>query len=228
MCGDSRESETVAVLVNGSKADMVFTDPPYNVDYQGYTKEKLKMENDNMAYEDFIDLIEKAVLNIGLSIKKKAGLYICHSSRFAKDLEISLQKCGFEVRNQIIWAKNTFAWGGGRYKYKHEPIFFAHFQGESDLWYGDKTQSTLWEVNKPKASKLHPTMKPIELILFAINNSSKRGDLVLDLFLGAGSTTIACEQTGRICYGMEWDPVYASIAIKRWEDFTGRKAELIV
>ena len=113
---------------------------------------------------------------------------------------------GFEVRCQIIWAKNTFAWGFGRYKFQHEPIFYCHVAGQNDPWYGDKSQSTLWQEKKPAANRLHPTMKPVELIERALVNSSKAGDIVLDLFGGSGSTLIACEQTGRKARLMELDP----------------------
>lgn len=135
-----------------------------------------------------------------------------------------MEENGFEIRNQIIWAKNTFAWGMGRYKYQHEPILFCYTKGKTDAWYGDKTQSTLWNVSKPSKSEEHPTMKPIELITKALINSSKEEDIVLDLFLGSGSTLIACEKTNRICYGMELDPKYCDVIIKRWEDYTGQEA----
>lgn len=121
-------------------------------------------------------------------------------------------------------AKNTFAWGFGRYKFQHEPIFYCHVEGESDAWYGDKTQSTLWQEKKPAANRLHPTMKPVELIERALRNSSKAGDRVVDLFGGSGSTMIACEKTGRESSLMELDPKYADVIVKRWQDFTGRQA----
>lgn len=130
------------------------------------------------------------------------------------------------MRCQIIWAKNTFAWGFGRYKFQHEPIFYAYVAGQSDPWYGDKTQSTLWQENKPTANRLHPTMKPVELIERALFNSSKRGDLVVDLFGGSGSTMIACEKTARAARLMELDPKYVDVAIQRWQEFTGKEATL--
>ena len=142
------------------------------------------------------------------------------------ETEKAINCLDIEVRNQIIWGKNTFAWGFGRYKFQHEPIFYCHIKGKSDNWYGDKSQSTLWLENKPVANKLHPTMKPVEIVLRATDNSSKEGDLVLALFLGSGSTLIACEKTGRKCYGMEIDPHYCDVIIKRWEDYTGKVAKL--
>lgn len=121
--------------------------------------------------------------------------------------------------SSIIWAKNTFAWGMGRYKYQHEPIFYCHKTGQSDVWFGDKTQSTLWQVNKPSANKEHPTMKPIELVAHALKNSSKAGDIVLDPFGGSGSTMMAAEQTKRVSYTMELDPKYTDVIRRRYWKF---------
>jgi DNA modification methylase len=131
-----------------------------------------------------------------------------------------METAGFEIRCQVIWAKNTFAWGFGRYKFRHEPIFYAHVDGQSDAWYGDKSQSTLWEENKPAANRLHPTMKP-ELV-----NSSKSGDVVVDLFGGSGTTLIACERRGRTAQLMELDSRYADVIVRRWQEYTGKKATL--
>ena len=130
------------------------------------------------------------------------------------------------MRCQIIWAKNTFGWGFGRYKFQHEPIFYCHVAGQSDEWYGDKSQSTLWQEKKPTANRLHPTMKPIELIERAIVNSSKAGDIVLDLFGGSGSTLIACEKLRRSARLLELDPRYTDVICQRYREFTGEQAVL--
>ena len=227
LCGDATQPEDVERLMDGQKADMVFTDPPYNVSYEGYTKEKLTIKSDAMSDEDYVQFLLGTFKCIRVAIKDGAGLYICHASAWQLHTEQALNDCGFEMRNQIIWAKNTFAWGMGRYKFQHEPIFYAHVKGVSDAWYGDKTQSTLWMEKKPAANRLHPTMKPVEIVLRATDNSSKSGDIVYDPFLGSGTTVIACEKTNRKCYGLELDPHYCDVIIKRWEDFTGKKAELI-
>jgi DNA modification methylase len=137
-----------------------------------------------------------------------------------------LEASGFDVRCQIIWAKNTFAWGFGRYKFRHEPIFYAHVAGQSDAWYGDKSQSTLWEENKPMANRLHPTMKPVELVERALVNSSKAGDTVVDLFGGSGSTMIGCERRGRTARLMELDPRYADVICQRYQSYTGKQVAL--
>ena len=133
---------------------------------------------------------------------------------------------GFEVRCQIIWAKNTFAWGFGRYKFQHEPLFYCHVAGEKDPWYGDKTQSTLWQEKKPAANRIHPTAKPVELIERALLNSSKSGDVVADLFGGSGSTLIGCERRGRQARLMEIDPKYADCIVRRYQEYTGKQAVL--
>jgi DNA modification methylase len=137
-----------------------------------------------------------------------------------------MEAAGFEVRCQIIWAKNTFAWGFGRYKFQHEPIFYSHVAGEKDPWYGNKSQSTLGEENKPAANRLHPTMKPVELVERALTNSSKAGDIVLDLFGGSGSTLIGCERQDRKARLMELDPKYADVIVIRYQDYSGKPAIL--
>jgi DNA modification methylase len=151
---------------------------------------------------------------------------LCHSSSWQREFQNALEAAGFEVRCQIIWAKNTFAWGFGRYKFRHEPIFYAHVSGQSDAWYGDKSQCTLWEENKPAANRLHPTMKPVGLVERALLNSSKSGDVVVDLFGGSGSTLIACERRGRVARLMELDARYGDVICRRYEEYTGKEAVL--
>jgi len=224
MCGDSVVLTDVERLMGGAKADLVFTDPPYNVDYTGYTKEKLKIQSDKMTTQEFVAFLQGTFASYRVLIKPGASMYVCHPSSFQREFQNAIETSGFSVRAQIIWAKNTFAWGFGRYKFQHEPIFYCHVEGESDAWYGDKTQSTLWQEKKPAANRLHPTMKPVELIERALRNSSKAGDRVVDLFGGSGSTMIACEKTGRESSLMELDPKYADVIVKRWQDFTGRQA----
>ncbi len=224
MCGDSVVLTDVERLMAGAKADLVFTDPPYNVDYTGNTNEKLKIQNDKMTTEDFVAFLQGTFASYRVLIKPGASMYVCHPSSFQREFQNAIESAGFSVRAQIIWAKNRFAWGFGRYKFQHEPIFYCHVEGESDAWYGDKTQSTLWQEKRPAASRLHPTMKPVELIERALRNSSKAGDRVVDLFGGSGSTMIACEKTGRESSLMELDPKYADVIVKRWQDFTGKKA----
>jgi DNA modification methylase len=226
MCGDTTRIDDVDQLIHGELADLVFTDPPYNVDYEGYTKEKLKIARDNMSEDQFSNFLLDVFASHLAAIKKGASMYVCHGSVYQREFQNALEANGFLIRNQIIWAKNHFAWGFGRYKFKHEPIFYCYQKGEADPWYGDKGQSTLWQIDKTSSNQLHPTMKPVALIEMALKNSSKAGDIVADLFGGSGSTLIACEKMGRNARLMELDPKYCDVVVKRWQNFTGLKATL--
>ena len=224
--GDATNHVDVAKLMTGDSADLVFTDPPYNVNYEGYTKERLKIKGDLMSDAEFRQFLERAFRSCRAAVKPGASLYVCHSSSWQREFQNALESAGFEVRCQIIWAKNTFAWGFGRYKFQHEPLFYCHVGGQSDAWYGDRSQSTLWGENKPSANRIHPTSKPVELIERALLNSSKAGDIVADLFGGSGSTLVACERRGRKSRLMEIDPRYADCIVRRYQEYTGRKATL--
>jgi DNA modification methylase len=226
LCGDATRCSDTDRLMSGDAGDLVFTDPPYNVDYEGYTEEHLRIQGDRMSPERFTGFLHQAFASLRAATKAGASLYVCHSSSWQREFQNALEAAGFEVRCQIIWAKNTFAWGFGRYKFQHEPIFYCHVAGQSDPWYGDKSQSTLWQENKPAANRLHPTMKPVELIERALVNSSKAGDIVLDLFGGAGSTMIGCERKGRKARLMEIDPKYVDCTVRRWQEYTGQAALL--
>ncbi len=224
--GDATNQNNVSKLMASDAADLVFTDLPYNVDYEGYTEEHLKIKGDRMSAAEFKQFLTNAFRSYRTIVKSGASLYACHSSSWQREFQDAMEAAGFEVRCQIIWAKNTFAWGFGRYKFRHEPIFYGHVAGQKDSWYGDKSQSTLWEENKPAANRLHPTMKPVELIERALLNSSKAGDIVVDLFGGAGSSLIGCERRDRRARLMEIDPRYADVIVRRWQDYTGKQATL--
>jgi site-specific DNA-methyltransferase (adenine-specific) len=224
LCADSTKPEDVARLMDGQKADCVFTDPPYNVNYQGGTEDEMTIQNDAMGDDEYISFMDAFFTRYRESIKSKASLYICHASQWQLETELAIRRAGFEVRNPIIWVKNCSAFGFARFKFQHEPIFYCHIKGESDAWYGDLTQTTVWNEKKPSANRLHPTMKPVEIVQRAMVNSSKRGDLVLDLFLGSGTTLIAAQTLQRRCFGMELDPIYADVVVMRWEQYSGKKA----
>jgi DNA modification methylase len=226
LVGDATNQADVATLMASAPADLVFTDPPYNVDYQGYTEDRLTIKGDLMSDADFKQFLEAAFRSYRALVKPGASLYVCHSSSWQREFQNALEVAGFEVRCQLIWAKNTFAWGFGRYKFRHEPIFYAHVAGEKDPWYGDKTQSTLWEEKKPAANRIHPTAKPVELVERALLNSSKSGDVVADLFGGSGCTLIACERRNRKARLMEIDPKYADCICRRFQEYTGKQAVL--
>jgi DNA modification methylase len=226
ICGDATVADDVAALMQGETADLMFLDPSYNIDYEGYTKDRLKIENDRMTKEQYQTFLLGAFRSSRRVMKPTASLYVCHASSWQREVQDAMELAGFDVRCQIIWAKNTFAWGFGRYKFRHEPVYYAHVRGESDAWYGDKTQSTLWEFDKPSANREHPTMKPVELIERALVNSSRAGDVVVDLFGGSGSTLIACERQKRKARLMEIDPRYVDVIISRWQGYCGKEAIL--
>jgi DNA modification methylase len=226
LVGDATVAADVQRLTGTDAADCAFIDPPYNCDYSGYTEQHLRIQNDRMSDADFKEFLENAFRSLRAAIKPGASAYVCHPSSFQREFQNALEAAGFEVRCQLIWAKNTFAWGFGRYKFQHEPIFYCHVAGQKDRWYGNKSQSTLWQENKPAASRLHPTMKPVELVERALLNSSKAGDIIVDLFGGSGSTLIACERRRRRARLMEIDPRYAEVAIWRYQEYSGKSAVL--
>jgi DNA modification methylase len=225
LVGDATGND-VRRLMGSDVADLIFTDPPYNVSYEGYTEDRLTIRGDRMSEAEFKQFLQAAFRSCRIAVKLGASLYVCHSSSWQREFQNALESSGFEVRCQINWAKNTFAWGFGRYKFQHEPMFYAHVAGEKYSWYGDKSQSTLWHENKPAANRTHPTSKPVELIERALVNSSKAGDVVADLFGGSGSTLIACERRNRKSRLMEIDPKYADCIVRRWEEYTGKQAKL--
>jgi DNA modification methylase len=225
-CGDARSLHDVDRLLAGQTADLIFTDPPFNCDYQGYTKDRLKIQGDHMPADEFRQFLSATFNNYRRIVKPGASIYVCHSSSWQREFQGALEASGFAVRCQIIWAKQTFAWGFGRYKFQHEPIFYGHVAGQKDSWYGNKSQSTLWEENKPSANREHPTAKPVALVERALVNSSQPGDLVVDLFAGSGSTLIGCERRGRKSRLMEIDPRYVDVIIHRWQQYTGKAAVL--
>ena len=213
LCGDSTDSDSVAKLMNGEKADMVFTDPPYNVNYEG--SNGLKIENDNKSDEDFYQFLYDAFLNYEINLKSGGAIYIAHADLEGLNFRKAFKDVGFKLRSTIIWNKNALVMGRSDYHWKHEPILYGWKEGASHQWNGDRKQTTVWECDKPKKNGEHPTMKPIELVSIAVNNSSKAKDLVLDLFLGSGSTMVAAHQLNRKCYGMELDPKYCQVIIDR-------------
>jgi len=227
MCGDSTSIDVVDKLMDGQKADMVFTDPPYGVDYDGghaTDKRRTKLENDDKTH-----MYAGALPIAYMASKDGAALYLWFADRFAKDVLIALDECNFQVRTWIIWNKNLAQFGaiGAQYKTKHEPCIYAFKKGKAPFWNGPNNEVTVWDVKRHSKNEFHPTQKPVELPVRAMENSSKGGDIVLDLFGGSGSTLIACEKINRHARLMELDPKYCDVIVKRWEDFTGKKAVLL-
>ena len=221
LCGDSTSNSDVENLMDGHKADMVFTDPPYNVNYEG--SNGLKIENDNKSDIDFYTFLLQAYSSYALSMKIGSAIYVCHADLEGLNFRKAFKDAGFDLRSCIIWNKNSLVMGRGDYQWKHEPILYGWRAGGAHEWHGDRKQTTVWDMAKPQKNGEHPTMKPIELIEKAIFNSSKKEDLILDLFLGSGSTLIAAQKTGRICYGMELDPKYVDVIVQRYVDYTGNE-----
>lgn len=239
MCGDSTDPECVKKLMDGEKADLVFTDPPYNVNYASKNKFLNKIDNGNRIQDDIENdnydsdeevcekLWKPAFRNMRDNAKDYCSIYVTMPQGGAHMMMMmEAASEGWKVKHELIWVKNNHVLGRTDYFYKHEPIMFGW--AETHKFYGKgQFNKSVWEIDKPAKSDLHPTMKPIRLIENAILNSSAENDCVMDLFGGSGSTLIACEQLNRTCYMMEYEPHYIDVIIKRWEDFTGEKAELI-
>lgn len=223
MCGDSTDAENISALMQGEKADLWLTDPPYNVDYQGRTKDRLKIKNDKQDENKFFEFLKSAFGAAKGFLKDGAAFYIWYASVEHINFESALNAVGIKVREQLIWCKNSLSLGRQDYHWRHEPCLYGWKEGTHN-WYGDRKQTTVLEFDRPQKNTEHPTMKPVPLIAYQIQNSSKRNDIVLDTFGGSGTTLISCEQLDREARLMELDPHYCDVIIARWEKFTGQKA----
>ena len=222
MCGDSTDPADVARLMDGKAADLLLTDPPYNVNYEGGTG--LTIQNDNMEDAAFRKFLRDAFACADGVMKPGAAFYIWHADSEGYNFRGACHDIGWQVRQCLIWNKNALVLGRQDYQWKHEPCLYGWKGGASHTWLSDRTQTTVLDFDKPTRSEIHPTMKPIGLFDYQIRNSCPVGGAVLDLFNGSGTTIMACEQNGRSAYTMELDPRYVDAAIDRWETFTGKKA----
>ena len=227
MCGDSTVLEDVEKLMGGEQADMLLTDPPYNVNYEGKTKDKLKIKNDQMGNDNFRQFLTDAFSNADMVMKPGAVFYIWHADSEGYNFRGACFDAGWTVRQCLIWNKNSMVMGRQDYQWKHEPCLYGWKEGAGHLWTSDRKQTTVINFDKPTRNDMHPTMKPIPLFDYQIKNNTKGGDVVLDLFGGSGTTIMACEQNGRRGYSMEYDPRYVDVIVDRWEKFTGAKAVLL-
>ncbi len=227
MCGDSTNPDDVKKLMNNQLADLIVTDPPYNVNYEGKTNNNLKIMNDNMEDNQFYSFLESAFINLYNSVKDGGSIYVFHADTEGLNFRKAMMSSGFKLAECLVWVKNAFVMGRQDYHWKHEPVLYGWKPGASHYFINDRSQSTVLEFDKPIRNEEHPTMKPIDLIAYLINNSSKKDEIVLDLFGGSGTTMIACEQTNRKAFIMELDPRYCDVIVDRWEKFTNQKAELI-
>ena len=227
MCGDSTNEKDIKALMGGVMADLYLTDPPYNVDYTGATKDALKILNDSKSDDKFRSFLTDAFNAADQVMKSGVCFYIWHADFEGFNFRYAVKKTGWLMKQCLIWVKNSLVMGRQDYQWKHEPCLYGWKGGASHNWYGDRKQTTTLEFNRPTRSDLHPTMKPLDLWGYQIKNSSKKGDVVLDSFGGSGTTIIACEQLGRLGYVMELDEHYCNVIIARWEKYTGQKAFLI-
>jgi DNA modification methylase len=226
LCGDATDPASYEALMADGQADMVFTDPPYNVDYANSAKDKMRGKdrpilNDNLG-DGFYDFLLAALTPM---LERCAGAtYIAMSSSELDTLQQAFRAAGGKWSTFIIWAKNTFTLGRADYQRQYEPILYGWPEGQNRHWCGDRDQGDVWNIKKPQKNDLHPTMKPVELVERAIRNSSRPGDIVLDPFGGSGTTLIAAEKSGRIGWLIELDPKYVDVIVRRWQDWTGQEA----
>ncbi len=225
MCGDSTDFGALTDLMDGKQADMVFTDPPYNVAYEGKTADALTIQNDSMTDAEFYSFLLSAHQNLAEVTKPGGAIYVCHADSEGLNFRKSLIDSGFLLKQCIIWAKQSMVMGRQDYQWQHEPILYGWRDGGSHYFTEDRTQTTIWNIDRPSVSAEHPTMKPLALCEKAIKNSSLRGQLVIDTFGGSGSTLMAAEDCDRVCYTMELDPRYADVIRKRYAKHIGKETE---
>jgi len=215
LCGDSTKTDAFEKLMDGELADMVVTDPPYNVAYEGKTKDALTIENDSMGNDDFYKFLYDFYTALTTAVKKGGAIYVWHASSEVINFGKAMVDAGWLLKQQLIWVKNTMVMGRQDYQWKHEPCLYGWLAGDSHKWYSDRKQTTVINFDKPQRNGEHPTMKPIGLFGYQIENSSKVGDLVIDAFGGSGTTMVACEQLKRKARVIEYDPKYCDVIVKR-------------
>jgi DNA modification methylase len=215
LCGDSTQTDTFEKIMQGEFADMVVTDPPYNVAYEGGTKEKLTIENDSMDNDEFYQFLYDFYSALTTAVKKGGAIYVWHASSEIINFGKALVDAGWLLKQQLIWVKNSMVLGRQDYQWKHEPCLYGWLDGGSHKWYSDRKQTTVIEFDRPSRNGEHPTMKPIGLFAYQIENSSKQGDIVIDAFGGSGTTMVACEQLKRKARVIEFDPRYCQVIIDR-------------
>jgi site-specific DNA-methyltransferase (adenine-specific) len=215
LCGDSTQTDTFEKLMRGGYADMVITDPPYNVAYEGGTKEKLTIKNDNMDDKSFYQFLYDFYTALGAYTKAGGAWYVWHADSEGANFRQAMKDAGIMVKQCLIWVKSQIVMGRQDYQWKHEPCLYGWKEGAAHGWYSDRKQSTVLQFDKPQRNAEHPTMKPIPLFAYQIGNSSKQGDIVADGFGGSGTTMVACHQMNRKAYLVEFDPKYCQVIIDR-------------
>lgn len=218
VCGDSTKADTFTLLMDGKLANLVVTDPPYNVNYEGSAG---KIKNDNMGNEAFYNFLLEAFKNTEVAMAKDASIYVFHADTEGLNFRKAFSESGFYLSGTCIWKKQSLVLGRSPYQWQHEPVLFGWKKSGKHNWYADRKQTTIWEFEKPKKNGDHPTMKPVALVAYPILNSSLTNCIVLDPFGGSGSTLIACDQTDRICYTIELDEKYCDVIVKRYIEQAG-------
>lgn len=227
ICGDSTDEDVIKRLMNGKEADLLLTDPPYNVAYQGATSDKLTIENDDMSDADFANFLEGAFAAADANLRQGGAFYIWHADTEGLNFRKACKAVDWQVRECLVWVKNTLVLGRQDYHWKHEPCLYGWKSGKAHYFVNDRTQTTVLEYDKPARNAEHPTMKPIPLFAKLIENSTKEKETVLDIFGGSGTTLIACEQLNRACRMVELSPLYCDVIVNRWEALTGKKARKV-
>lgn len=223
-CGDATVQTDIEKLMGGQLADMLLTDPPYNIAYEGGSKKRDAIKNDEMKSDHFRQFLSDSFSTADTVMKKGAVFYIWHADSEGYNFRGACLDVGWFTRQTLIWNKDNSAFGRSDYHWKHEPCLYGWKEGASHLWAADRKQTTVLEFKRPAKSELHPTMKPVDLMEYQILNNTKGADIVLDLFGGSGSTLIAAEKSGRNAYINELDEKYVDVIVKRWQDFTGQQA----
>lgn len=217
ICGDATDAETVRKLMDGRKANLVLTDPPYNVNFEG--SNGLKIKNDSMSAKRFYEFLLAAFRNFAENLESGGSAYIFHADTEGENFRRAFREVGFHLSGTCVWVKDNFVMGRSPYQWQHEPILYGWLKTGAHKWYAGRSEATVWNFPKPKKNGDHPTSKPLDLLAYPIRNSSQANGIVLDTFGGSGSTLIACEQTDRICYTLELDEKYASVILRRYAGF---------
>jgi DNA modification methylase len=218
MCGDATSSEDVSKLMDGKKANLIITDPPYGVSFQ--SSEGLSIQNDSIKGEEFYNFLLSAFQNMAGNLENGGAAYVFHADTEGLNFRRAFVDAGFHLAGCCIWVKNSLVLGRSDYQWQHEPVLYGFLQNGKHRWYSDRSQTTIWNFDKPKKNKNHPTSKPLDLLAYPIGNSSQENSIVIDTFGGSGSTLMACEQTNRICHTMELDEKYASVILRRYVEDT--------
>lgn len=219
MCGDATSADDVSALMDGKKGNLIVTDPPYGVSFESW--HGLTIQNDSIKGEEFYSFLLAAFKNMADNLENGGAAYVFHADTESVNFRRAFADAGFHLSGCCIWVKNSLVPGYSDYQWQHEPVLYGFLQNGKHRWYSDRSQTTVWNFNKPKINKNHPTSKPLDLLAYPIGNSSQANSIVVDTFGGSGSTLMACENTNRICYMMELDEKYASVILRRYVEDTG-------